>query len=648
MSTPKSYAGYALSVFSALLKDCAATYPGLRRELNRDLIRLGSAIESHGIRFVTETMPSYRKHLDQCLDKKCLTSTRLTHFGVRKRTSVIPSFFQGLTRRIFDDSGELKPDFDKDAVRWLRQLLGVFRKFRLDCGPERKLIALKDFVEVDGECFIPSHNWNEGVAPSSTLADASQDFRDAIAFADLPQGIAPPMLYGLLASIQKAADYITCSLGFFDPSEWRFHHGPGAVSDAKFGSYKYDFPTWSDRLDSVFSYADFALANYGQLRDAVACRGTHSDSSECGAKIACVLKTTKTPRLIALEPTSSQWAQQSVRDYFYKQVAHSPISRFIDFTRQDLNACAALEASSQSDAWTIDLSSASDRVSCWHIERMFRKNAGLLNALWASRSQFIRQDISSAIPEVIYLKKYSTMGNATTFPVQSLFFLAVIIGCAAHLRRVPVGYVVRNQDCRKVRVFGDDLVVPSDIASVVVEVLEILGLRVNRDKTFGGFAFRESCGVDAFLGQDVSSVSILDFQERTRPGSIASCVAVHNNLLVAGYVETAQYLRTTVEALGLRNIRELPVGSGQFGWYSFLPSSSPFIKRRWDGDLQVAVERVLVQESVNTRVQPTNASALLQFFTEASDVVSSAYSTIGHLARRAQVKLRLRWVEVVK
>lgn len=647
MLTPKSYAGYALSAFTALLKDCAATYPGLRQDFSRDLSRLGSAIESHGIRFVTETMPAYLKHLDQCLDKRHLSPTRLTHFGVRKRGSAIPSFFQGLALRVFDDSGELKPNYDKNAVRWLRQLLGVFRKFRLDCGPERKDLAIQEFVEVDGECFIASHNWNGGIAPSSVLKDGSQCFRDALSFSDLPHGFVPHTLYGLLSSVQKAADLMTCMLGPFDPSEWRFQHGPGAVSDARFGSYKYDFPSWSDRLDSVFPYADFALPSYSQLRDTVAYRGTHSDSSERGGKIACVLKTTKSPRLIALEPTSSQWAQQSLLSYFYKRTSETLISRFVDFTRQDLNASAALEASSLSDAWTVDLSSASDRISCWHVERMFRSNHSLLDALWASRSQYVDQDISSASPRTIWLKKYSTMGNGTTFPVQSLFFLAVIIGVTAYLRNTTVLAVMKDQDPRKVRVFGDDLVIPSDVAKVVVEVLETLGLKVNRNKTFGGLAFRESCGVDAFDGTDVSTTSILDFQERTRPGSIASCVAVHNNLFQAGYWHTAQYLRKTVDLLGIHNIREVPVGSGLFGWFSYYPTRNQHVKTRWCPDRQVLLERSLQLSSKSERLQPTSAAGLLQYFTEAPKVARSAVSTLGHLAYRARVRLRPGWAESV-
>ena len=117
--------------------------------------------------------------------------------------------------------------------------------------------------------------------------------------------------------VQQSADLITSMLGVFDPHEWWPKHGPGAVSDQRYGSYKYDFKTWPERLDSVFPYADFAFANYAQVPLIPIDSDLHrSLSVEKPAKLCAVPKTLSKPRLIASEPTSSQWCQQIIKDFF--------------------------------------------------------------------------------------------------------------------------------------------------------------------------------------------------------------------------------------------------------------------------------------------------------------------------------------------
>jgi hypothetical protein len=57
------------------------------------------------------------------------------------------------------------------------------------------------------------------------------------------------------------------------------------------------------------------------------------------------------------------------------------------------------------------------------------------------------------------------------------------------------------------RIYGDDIIVDSDVTSYVTDLLERLGLVVNHRKSFTGSQLvRESCGIYAYCGDDVTPV----------------------------------------------------------------------------------------------------------------------------------------------
>jgi len=646
-----SYVEFALGLFDSLFKDCESQYPALAKEFKRDQTRLRSAVESHGLRFILETMPAWRKHLDKCLAEQRLTRSHYHHFGNSDPKRVIPRFLRGLTLRVFDHDGTLKPDPDVQAIRCLRQLLGVARRLRVDCKPKSRSDAVREFVRTDLEVKSPSLDW-------SRPDDFDGSKSDAVSFTDIvpdsessKQGIFPgfevsSLGYKHAECIQQCADYMSSCLGSFNPLDWRFRHGPGALSDRRFGTHKYEFTNWPDRLDSVFPMADFACANYAVWQDSSLYK-THDWEirKEYPAKLCCVPKTIVAPRLIASEPTALQWCQQGIRDFLYTRVRRSHIGAFVDFGRQDLNGSLALEASHSGSHCTIDLSSASDRISCWHVERLFRRSPSLLDACRATRSMYIQQDICRRTPKQVMLRKYSTMGNATTFPVQSIFFLAIVLGTLHYVRGIRVSSrSIRSLGTKEVRVFGDDLIVPNDCAAATVGALSALGLKVNAAKTFMNGLFRESCGVDAYAGHDVTTVSVLTAPIQAGPGSIVSSVDVHNNFCSRGWYNAAHWIRKTVQSLGKYKIREIAHGSGLFGWYPNYIDDEPRLKTRFNRHLQVREVRCHNQ-SVKDRVQPSaESAALLQFFTEAAKVVERNKSSLHFHLQRAKSSLRLGWV----
>lgn len=648
----ESYAEFVKGTLRALLVDCALQYPGLAKEFDRDFSRLSSAIDEHGIRFALDIMPRYRKHFDKCLDDGRLTASGLTHFGVDKRGGVIPRLFRGLILRVFDRSGTLQHCPDAEAVRYLRQLLGVFRKLRIESSNLARYEAIRDFFRTDMEVSLGTLDWDSKDHFDSSAADALS-FVDLVSTKEdqnqgslFPEPPSPQLSAEHAKKIQQVADLICSVLGDFSPELWKLRHGPGAVSDQRFGSNKYSFKSWSERLERVFPYDMYAFANLSCAYDNLDAKNSPLNISRADvpSRLIAVPKTISTPRLIASESTANQWCQQSIKDYFYRRTSKTIFSRFLSFNDQSLNGILARLASHGRSHVTIDLSSASDRVSCAHVERLFRRLPNLLDALQASRSVWIKQDIASREPANHRVRKYSTMGNATIFPVQSLFFLSVALGSLAYVRDLRVTYkTFRDLGKWQVRVFGDDIIVPEDCSGVVLAALEAFNLKVNPNKTFLNGLFKESCGVDAFHGHDVTTVSILDLPTRASPGSIVSSVDVHHNLCSAGFVTTAQWLQKTAARAVSNKIRFVKHGSGLFGWSDLFGREETNTRVRFNTRLYRSEERTLTTKVVQERFQPEDSSGLLQFFTEAANKVTAVSSTIGYLGRRPQTKLGLGW-----
>ena len=175
---------------------------------------------------------------------------------------------------------------------------------------------------------------------------------------------------------------------------------------------------------------------------------------EPSSKLIHVPKTAKAPRLIASEPVEHQWCQQKVLKWLDKRMQHTLLGRFINLHDQTLSQRMVTSASRDRSLSTIDLSSASDRVTCRHVECLLSVNPSLLQVVHASRTRRLRDPILKG--NTITLRKFASMGSALTFPIQSIFFLCIVLAsCEADTPkkiRALIG---------KVRVFGDDIIMPS-------------------------------------------------------------------------------------------------------------------------------------------------------------------------------------------
>ena len=647
--TINSYARYLSGLYSAIFFDIACAIPALRVDSERDSKRLLSIIDREGLRVLLVDLPAQGKHFDKCLSYGHLTKSGIAHQGPFRRRGIIPRLFKGLYLRVFDENGCLVSDPDLQCIRFLRLLFLVAKRFRMPCSDSSTWETVDEFFRTDRECRLPSLSWDDDCISTGNLRDLSFDdhVSPVLSGDDLFETLAgPPSICasGALTCVQLAADCVTASLGRFEPTEWRAKHGPGAVADLRREQYKYLFPNWSAKLEFAFPYADFAFANHSFWVDGI---HSHKDFNldsfevESPSRLIAVPKTLTGPRLIASEPVSHQWCQQSIRDFMATRVSDTPLCNSVSFDSQDQNGMLAQRASHYMSHATIDLSSASDRMTCWLVERFFRASPSLIEALHASRTRWVSNDIDAKSPSLHRLRKFSTMGSAVTFPVQTYVFATVAIACVLYVRKMKVNLRNMRLVGREVRVFGDDIIVPIDASSCTQETLQCLGFKVNQSKTFEVGKFRESCGVEAYDGHDVTKVSILTAPDVTRPESIMSSVDAHNNFLLGGYLRCAEFIKSTVAGIRGIHVPDKGIDSGAFGFISF--GNPGTTKSRWNPNThkqEFFCTRLIVKSD---RKEFECGSMLLQYFTEACIKPDRNEPRLG-LASRTVTKLRNGWV----
>jgi hypothetical protein len=328
-------------------------------------------------------------------------------------------------------------------------------------------------------------------------------------------------------------------------------HGPGGTANGLRGNQKFRQLTWTDRLESIFPYGEFCLPSwrYHYLQDDVQFL---APEQEIPVKVIPVPKTLRGPRIIAEEPVWMQYMQQAILRPLVRALEDPEelVSGFLGFSDQIPNREMARRGSQDGSLATLDLSEASDRVPHWLVMSMLSNHPWLKAAVEATRST--RAEIPTIGVAIPNLKKFASMGSALCFPFEAMTFLVVVLnGIIAHYereeRRVLLSSPARTKFIEslvgKVRVYGDDIIVPVDCVDSVVTELETFGFKVNVTKSFWNGKFRESCGGDFYDGVDVTPIRLKhEIPTSRKDGSaVASFVEFRNHVFSRGLLETAEW-----------------------------------------------------------------------------------------------------------
>ncbi len=599
--------------------------------------------EHEGDSFLTITLPDFGKAFERWLDLGQIVHERPLGFTLMPSGS--PHFLRGFLALVFDtNDGRLLAQPSTEAIQAIRQLTLMFGKVNLDCSPERERKAVDDYVQCDievrqnSEAFVKRSLRGEE-ACSKALSGESYDFHDPV---DPAFVRVAGLLWGRLFS---SVDTRIHNEGLFP------RHSSGATADRLRGNSKYTVKQWTARLERVFPHWEALIPNLRFL-DRIEDVTPVLPDAERPVKVVTVPKTLKTPRIIAEEPTCMQYVQQGILQLMREEIRRDDNARnLVMFDSQEPNQLLAKRGSLSGDLATLDLSEASDRVSIVHVKDLLARHTVTREAVFASRS------LKARVPRhgVITLAKFASMGSALTFPIESLVFMTVIfVGIEQALNRPLTMQDVRSL-YGKVRVYGDDIIIPTDYVQPVLGALEAYGFKVNRNKSFWTGKFRESCGSEWYDGVDVSIVRCRTLLPVNRQDvqELQSTVSFRNLLYKAGLWKGAAYLDELVrDIIPFPNIEET---SALLGRLSVFPNR----EFRWDDDLHVPLVRGVVVVSEPPVSPLDDYGALMKCFLKdagESQLPShpgafwadgpKPFQDVKHLARAGRpnaARIKVRW-----
>jgi len=534
--------------------------------------KMTSRLTREGTSFLTKTLPRLGKALDRALSGE----VQLNVVGFRKIAhSKLPKLFGELFQLVFSHDGWVLPAPCVRSIRTLRQISYLFYKYELPYDSDLEQAVIDQFRIAEQELSAHHDLFSE----IAELVDSN------------PDGFHRVFPVSRRTLIRRARILLAEVFSSFDPKDIYPKHGPGAVSTKEKLWDKYTWTSMSPRLVEQYPLDEYFYASLNAVCDNYH-RFSEIDYRETPAKVILVPKDSRGPRLISCEPLAMQWIQQGLGRAMVRHVERHPLTKWsVHFTHQTYNQYGALLGSARGNYATLDLKEASDRVSNGLVRLLFPEP--LLSALQSCRSQ------STVLPsgEIQMLNKFAPMGSALCFPVMALTIWALLtagspdayasewalkvrpefrktkqpdsVSDSSQEEQVLEEAAVMNDnvatiltngsfsnvyDCRPqvsypigldigILVYGDDVIVPTAQAANAIETLESFGLKVNRDKSFTNGFFRESCGVDAFRGHNVTPVRFRTVWSSTpSPEVYTSWIAYANWMHERGYLNTYELI----------------------------------------------------------------------------------------------------------
>jgi hypothetical protein len=456
------------------------------KSLQRDIETIQSRCCFEGLSFLTKTLPKLGKALDLALTSGQFTIPN--EFECSHRNRSIPAFMQEYFNCLFDDSGSLRDEADPLAVKHLRQVLFLAYKLELPYSKKVQAQVLDTFVSND-----------ESLTPISD-EETTQ--------------------------ILNVASFITETVfKDFDPKDVVPRHGPGAVATGERLEDKWTFARLYSKIHRLYPYYEYFTVGWSrELLDRLDWYLSLARLDKGCAKVVLVPKDSRGPRLISSEPLEFQWIQQGLGRALMRHIESNWITKGrINFTHQETNQQLALNSSVDGLFATLDLKDASDRVSLDLVRKVFSRTPRLLDHLEACRSD------ATLLPDgrTVSLKKYAPMGSALCFPVEAFCFWVILVAAVSRHYKIQPPLVGKS-----IYVYGDDIIIPTAWVSLCIQTLTSCQLVVNKNKCCTQGFFRESCGVDAFKGVNVTPLRLRTlWSNRPSDGSaFAAYVSLANSL----------------------------------------------------------------------------------------------------------------------
>lgn len=490
-----------IRLIKAILADVKFALPDVKG-LDRDLVTIEGRYKNEGVQFLTVTLPSYFEAVLMGLEVGKFTCGRA--FRKASKSSKIPALFQGILCNVFDPSTGLEKS---DSATYLSVLYQV-------CYFFKKALIASDEENLDRSAKNAFYSCDRAVVE------------------EIPQHLS--------SRIRIVGSYTLRSLVdiYYQPDFYEGRHGPGAVVEKVYGNRKW---TALGRLVRAgrnllpesgldLLYLDEFLDNHTPVID---------DYSSPSARLVTVPKNSRSRRTITVEPLMNQFYQQALNKSLRDSITKCRVlSKCLTLNSQRPNQELAIYGSLNRSVATIDLSSASDLLGISLVREVFHHHEVFLDLMMRTRSKLDQID----------LRKYAGMGNATTFPVQSICFATLSIVAVCDAANLPLTEKNIVACAKKVRVFGDDIIIPTSAYHVLAKILSDCGLVINKKKSYKDGFFRESCGVDAYHGINITPIYMRIDPRLTslEDSQIETICSTSNQLFRAGYYRTARALKDMV------------------------------------------------------------------------------------------------------
>jgi hypothetical protein len=310
--------------------------------------------------------------------------------------------------------------------------------------------------------------------------------------------------------------------------------------------------TTADGLRSPFEKWLYLAALWGEIEPTFAEAVEHKElgsREDVYSKLVLVPKDYRGPRVIMEEQLETVLQQSIVADAIMTIITNATPTtvpflaanaiRLDDQTQnQEMARLGALHGYFS----TLDLKDASDSIT--------------RRLIWAIFPDDIAKAILECVTERVLLpdgKIYAlhmpcTMGSRLTVPVQSFIYWVIV--CAAAEIAYELGIIPSLDILRDCSVYNDDIIVPYVLYDIVSALLLFTGLIVNHDKSYDdGHPFRESCGVDYYLDNEVTTIYWPRRELNVALDELPSLSALHNRLYSIGAMHAASVVKKRVLAL---------------------------------------------------------------------------------------------------
>lgn len=327
----------------------------------------------------------------------------------------------------------------------------------LETGIDTKKVAYEKFISAEDQCRRTNVRWR--------LRENGYHFDNRVE--------------SVISRAQRKISLILSDVPTYDRLDFAF--GPGAAYGVRGETSVFNKVTCA--LECTYALADYLPEFLGEFP------GWITQASEevrliPGNQLAFVPKDAKTDRPICIEPLLNGLYQKGFGSWIRRRL----LSFGIDLRDQSTNQKLAQRAFSEALS-TIDFASASDTIA-------YRVVLDLLPFPWFEALDCARSPNFEFEGKWTSFQKFTSMGNAYTFELETLIFYAIACACCEEL-----GIEYRTGE--NLSVYGDDVIIPNSAYDLFSEVTIACGFTINHEKSFREGPFFESCGCDYFLGTPV-------------------------------------------------------------------------------------------------------------------------------------------------